>query len=95
VTALRDGWHEATPGPPGWRVWISASGRWWAIRRQPMTAAQIAAGALPLLDAATGTSLAARIRQQDHLHTVQPARPQAPGPASGLPHRQPRAGPAR
>jgi hypothetical protein len=45
------------PGPdgqpsqdiPGWRLWISATGHHWAIRCDMLTAAQIAAGARPLL----------------------------------------------
>ena len=88
-TALHDGWHEAAPGPPGWRIWISATGRWWALRRDPLTAAQITAGALPLLHADTGTGLAAQIRRQANLNPG----PAAAGHASDLPRRPPRHNP--
>jgi hypothetical protein len=67
-------------------VWISATGRWWALRRDPLTAAHVAAGALPLLNADTGTGLAAQIRLQDH----RPDRPPATDQSCGLPRRQPR-----
>jgi hypothetical protein len=92
VRALADGWREAAPGPPGWRVWISATGRWWALRHDPLTAAQIAAGALPLLHADTGTGLAAQIRHQDQLHPRPPVQA-ALIHASDLPRRQLRASP--
>ena len=88
-TALHDGWCEATPGPSGWRIWISATGRWWALRRDPLTAAQITAGALPLLHAGTGTGLAAQIGHQDRLLAGRPPGRLALGRASGLPRRQP------
>jgi len=53
-----------SPRPP-WRLWVSSTARHWALRRTILTAAQIAAGAQPLLWADDGPGLAALIREQD------------------------------
>jgi hypothetical protein len=61
--------HQAQPAQvfSGWRLWVSATGRHWALRCDVLTAAQIAAGAWPLLWAEDGAGLAAGIRAQDGL----------------------------
>jgi hypothetical protein len=59
-TARHDGWHEATPGPPGWRVWISATGRWWAHDPDRATAG---AGAHPRSVSIREELLTAAVRQ--------------------------------
>jgi hypothetical protein len=58
---------------PGWRAWISQTGRWWAIRDTTLTAAQISAGCLPLLHADNGEHLVARIGEQETLRGQDPA----------------------
>jgi hypothetical protein len=55
---------------PGWRLWRSATGRHWAIRCEVLTAAQIAAGARPLLWPPDAAGLTALIRAQSALHAV-------------------------
>jgi hypothetical protein len=61
--------HQAQPAQvfPGWRLWVSSTGRHWALRCAVLTAAQIAAGARPLLWAEDGTGLVALISVQDGL----------------------------
>ena len=61
--------HDRQPEqePAGRRLWVSSAGRYWALRRTILTAAQIAAGARPLLWADDGPGLAALIRAQDAL----------------------------
>jgi hypothetical protein len=59
-------------GPPaqtftGWRLWISATGRHWAIRCGVLSAAQVAAGARPLLWAEDHGGLVGMIGAQDKL----------------------------
>jgi hypothetical protein len=51
----------------GWRLWISSTGRHWAIRCGILPAANIAAGARPLLWAENSAGLAALIRAQEEL----------------------------
>src|ERR1035437_771695 len=61
--------HDGQPAQeiPGWRLWVSATGRHWALRRDVLTATQIAAGARPLLWAEDSTGLAALLSAQDGL----------------------------
>jgi hypothetical protein len=61
--------HDAQPAQdaPGWRLWVSATGRHWAIRCASLTAAQIAAGARPILWAEDHAGLVALIVAQDEL----------------------------
>lgn len=36
---------------PGWTLWVSGTGRWWASRQVELTAADLAAGCVPFLHA--------------------------------------------
>jgi hypothetical protein len=58
---------------PGWRAWVSQTGRWWAIYEQVLTAGQVSCGCLPLLQAEDRDGLAGRIREQETLRTQHPA----------------------
>lgn len=49
---------------PGWRVWVSQTGRWWAMREAVLSRSQADAGCLPLLWAEDADQLAARIQEQ-------------------------------
>lgn len=57
---------------PGWRAWVSQTGRWWAIYDQILTAGQVSSGCLPLLQAEDGDKLADRIREQETLRAQHP-----------------------
>jgi hypothetical protein len=50
---------------PGWTLWISGTGRWWASRTAELTAADLAAGCVPFLHADDPGTLAGQIRAQD------------------------------
>jgi hypothetical protein len=50
---------------PGWTLWISGTGRWWASRKAELTAADLAAGCVPFLHADDPGTLTAQIRAQD------------------------------
>jgi hypothetical protein len=50
-----------------WGAWLSDTGQWWATRKQPLTAQQAIAGAVPYLRADTPDELMAGIREQDSL----------------------------
>jgi len=58
---------------PGWRAWVSQTGRWWAMHDAVLTRGQTDAGCLPLLWADDGDHLAARIQEQDALRQLHPA----------------------
>jgi hypothetical protein len=49
---------------PGWILWVSGTGRWWASRKVELTAADVAAGCVPFLHADDPDTLAAQIRTQ-------------------------------
>ena len=49
---------------PGWTLWVSGTGRWWASRKVELTAADLAAGCVPFLHADDPGTLAAQIRAQ-------------------------------
>ena len=72
--------HDGQPAQdaPGWRLWVSTTGQHWALRCDILTAAQIAAGAWPLLWAEDGPGLATLIRAQD---TLAASLSLSPGPA--------------
>jgi hypothetical protein len=61
--------HDGQPAQnaPGWRLWVSTTDRHWALRRGALTAAQIAAGAWPLLWDEDSAGLAAQIGAQNEL----------------------------
>jgi hypothetical protein len=50
-----------------WGVWLSDTGRWWASRRDCLSAADLTAGAMPFLRADTPEELAERIEEQQTL----------------------------
>ena len=50
---------------PGWTLWVSGTGRWWASRTVELTAADVAAGCVPFLHADDPAALAAQTRAQD------------------------------
>jgi len=50
---------------PGWTLWVSGTGRWWASRTVELTAADVAAGCVPFLHADDPQTLAGQIRAQD------------------------------
>lgn len=58
---------------PGWRGWVSQTGRWWAMDESALTAGQVSAGCLPLLHAEDAAALAARIQAQETLRHQHPA----------------------
>lgn len=73
---------------PGWRLWVSSTGRWWALRQTALTASQVAAGCEPLIYAADSLALAVLISAQDELTTgLQPGRLSASMGRSGFPAR--------
>ena len=50
---------------PGWTLWVSGTGRWWASRKIKLTAADVAAGCVPFLHADDPQTLTAQIRAQE------------------------------
>lgn len=67
---------------PGWAVWLSDTGRWWAYRTQadPLTIGQMRAGCRITVQAETPTELRTAIRaEQDAADAVH----DRPGPADG------------
>jgi hypothetical protein len=57
---------------PGWALWVSGTGRWWASRQAALNAAGLAAGCVPFLHADGPTALAGQIRAQEAIHARQP-----------------------
>lgn len=53
---------------PGWALWVSGTGRWWASWQAALTAGDTAAGCVPFLHADSPAALAAQIRTQEALH---------------------------
>lgn len=54
-----------------WGVWRSSTGRWWAARRDALSAAELGAGCTPFLRADDLTELASQIEAQEDLcHSV-------------------------
>jgi hypothetical protein len=52
-----------------WGIWLSETGRWWAARRNALTAAEFSAGCVPFLRADGPAELAERIRAQEGMVT--------------------------
>jgi hypothetical protein len=67
VTRPPGGFAQPAQDIPGWRLWVSSTGRWWALRQTTLTAAQVAAGCQPLIYATDSRALAALISAQDEL----------------------------
>jgi len=59
---------------PGWNLWLSDTGRWWAFRKVELTAADVAAGCAPFLHADDPETLTRQISAQG-ARRQQPARP--------------------
>jgi hypothetical protein len=57
---------------PGWTLWVSGTGRWWASRRAALTAADQAAGCVPFLHTDGPEVLAGQLRAQEALRPRQP-----------------------
>jgi hypothetical protein len=74
---------------PGWRAWVSTTGRRWAMYNAVLVPGQVSAGCLPLLHAEDMDKLAARIREQDLLRSQHPAQQliSCPGDRDLPPHR--------
>lgn len=49
---------------PGWTIWVSDTGRWWAFEKTELTAADVAAGCVPFLHTDESDTLARQIRAQ-------------------------------
>jgi hypothetical protein len=52
---------------PAWRLWVSSTGRWWALRQTALTPAQITAGCRPLIYASDNPALTELISAQNEL----------------------------
>jgi len=52
---------------PGWTLWLSGTGRWWALRRDALSAAELAAGCVPFLHSDSPDALAGQLRAQEAL----------------------------
>ncbi len=57
---------------PGWALWLSGTGRWWASRKVELTAADVAAGCVPFLHADSPEGLAEQLRAQEVLGSRHP-----------------------
>ena len=58
---------------PGWTIWVSGTGRWWASRRAALSAADQAAGCVPFVHADEPDALIRQIRAQEARGCQQPA----------------------
>ena len=68
---------------PGWRLWVSSTGRWWALRQTALTAAQVAAGCQPLIYASDRPALSVLISAQEEPSSGdQPSQPSLVATAS-------------
>lgn len=70
MTAPPDGFTQPAQDIPGWRLWVSANGRWWALQQVALTAAQVAAGCRPLIYAADSPALVTLISAQNDLRAM-------------------------
>ncbi|MEP7023500.1 MAG: hypothetical protein ABJB47_06715 [Actinomycetota bacterium] len=59
---------------PGWRRWVSTTGRWWAVRDGALTAQQAAAGCVRQVHGPSEEVLDRRIREQERLAEAVAAR---------------------
>ena len=50
-----------------WRVWLSDTGKWWAARREALTANELSAGGVPFLQADDPDELGQKIDAEEHL----------------------------
>jgi hypothetical protein len=58
---------------PGWTLWLSGTGRWWASWQAELSAAEQAAGCVPFLHADSPEALAGQLRAQEALRPRRPA----------------------
>lgn len=69
-----------------WGIWTSNTGRWWASRRQALSATQTGAGCKPFVHADTAEELAGHLSEQARLdpspERSQSARPVEPAGAT-------------
>ena len=64
-----------------WGIWVSDTGRWWASRRQALTATQVGAGCKPFIHAGTAEELAGHLSDQTQLEPAAGDAPPAPASA--------------
>ena len=57
---------------PGWTLWLSGTGRWWASRRKELTAAEVTAGCVLVLHADDSDELVRQLRAQEACACAQP-----------------------
>ncbi len=72
-----------------WGIWLSDTGRWWAVRNRSLTASDLNAGCVPFLRADSPAELADAIRQQDGLCAAIGHSAKENRPASDAPGEQP------
>src|SRR6266567_5337655 len=65
---------------PGWTLWVSGTGRWWASRTVELTAADVAAGCVPFLHADDPQTLTRQIGAQEARRAGAAHRAGAPDP---------------
>lgn len=52
---------------PGWGVWVSDTGRWWAARLVNLSAAELRAGGRPFLRGLDSADLMGSVEEQERL----------------------------
>ena len=64
-----------------WRVWLSDTGKWWAARKDALTAGELNAGAVPFLQADDPDELRQKIEAEEQLttRTPEPSASRRPG----------------
>jgi hypothetical protein len=50
-----------------WRVWLSDTGRWWAARKEALTADELSAGCVPFLQADDPDELRQKLEAEEQL----------------------------
>jgi hypothetical protein len=64
-----------------WRVWLSDTGKWWAARKDALTAGELSSGAVPFLQADDPDELRQKIEAEEQLaaRTSEPSASGRPG----------------
>jgi hypothetical protein len=76
MTAQPGGHPQPAQDQPGRRLWVSSTGRWWALRQTVLTPAQMTAGCRPLIYAPDNPALTALIGARNELtKRLQPGQP--------------------
>jgi hypothetical protein len=50
-----------------WRVWLSDTGKWWAARKEALTAGELSVGCVPFLQADDPDELGQKIDAEEQL----------------------------